>query len=122
MFERFLIKLLITTVNAFILAWILPGIEIKTIWTAVLVALVLALLNATIKPLLILLTLPATLLTLGLFLVVINAVIILIDDHFVHGFTVSGFWSALLFSICLSFFNSLVYRRAFPVKDKTPRD
>ena len=113
---KFFYKILITTVNVFILAAILPGIAIanNNIITAVVVALVLAVLDAIIKPLLILLTLPATILTLGLFLFVINACIILIDAHFVHGFYVQGFWYAMLFSILLSFFNSFVHKRAFP--------
>jgi putative membrane protein len=110
----FLLKVLVCSVNAFILASILPGIEIHDYLTAILVALVLSLLDAIVKPLLVLLTLPATILTLGLFLFVINACIILIDAHFVHGFQVDGFWYALLFSILLSFFNSFVHRRAFP--------
>ncbi len=111
---RFLLKILIITVNVFVLASILPGIHIADFFTAITVAVVLALLNAFIKPLFILLTLPATILTLGLFLFFINACIILIDAHFVHGFRVDGFWDALLFSIVLSFFNSFVYKRAFP--------
>ena len=113
---KFLLKILITTVNVFILAYILPGIHIvdNNIFTAILVAFVLSLLDAIVKPFLILLTLPATILTLGLFLFVINACIILIDAHFVHGFKVENFWYALLFSSLLSFFNSIVHRRAFP--------
>lgn len=113
---NFFYRILITTVNVFILAAILPGVAIKNnnILTAVIVALVLALLNAVIKPLIVLLTLPVTLLTLGLFLFVINACIILLDAHFVHGFYVSGFWHALLFSVLLSFFNSYVYKKVFP--------
>jgi len=113
---KFLLKILITTVNVFILAYILPGIHIvdNNIFTAIIVAVVLSLLDAVIKPVLILLTLPATILTLGLFLFVINACIILIDAHFVHGFKVENFWYALLFSILLSFFNSMVHKRAFP--------
>ncbi len=118
----FLLKVLVCSVNAFILAYILPGIEIEDYLTAILVALVLSLLDAIVKPLLVLLTLPATILTLGLFLFVINACIILIDDHFVHGFKVDGFWYALLFSVLLSFFNSFVHRRAFPGEQKeTPK-
>lgn len=111
---KFLLRILITTVNVFVLASILPGIYITDIFTAIIVAVVLALLNGFIKPLLILFTLPATILTLGLFLFVINACIILVDAHFVHGFKVDGFWYALLFSILLSFFNSFVQKRAFP--------
>ena len=117
---NFFYKILITTVNVFILAAILPGVDIvdNNIFTAVIVALVLALLDAIVRPLLILLTLPATILTLGLFLFVINACIILIDAHFVHGFKVDSFWYAMLFSILLSFFNSFVHKRAFPSDKK----
>ncbi len=117
---NFLFKILIAAVNVFVLAAILPGIEIvnNNIFTAVIVALVLAVLDAVVKPLLILLTLPATILTLGLFLFVINAGIILIDAHFVHGFKVDSFWHAMLFSILLSFFNSFVNKRAFPDNKK----
>ena len=118
---NFLFKILITTINVFILATILPGVEIvnNNIFTAVIVALVLAVLDAIVKPLLILFTLPATILTLGLFLFVINACIILIDAHFVHGFNVDSFWHAMLFSILLSFFNSFVHKRAFPDNKKS---
>lgn len=115
---RWLIKVMVCAVNAFILAYILPGIEIKDMLTALLVAVVLSLLDAVVKPLLVLFTLPATILTLGLFLFVINACIILIDDHFVHGFKVQSFWHALLFSVLLSFFNSFVHKKAWPEEKK----
>ncbi len=113
---KFFYKILISAVNVFLLAAILPGVDIadNNIFTAVIVAFVLAVLDTIIKPLLILLTLPATILTLGLFLFVINACIILLDAHFVHGFKIDSFWHAMLFSILLSFFNSFVIKRAFP--------
>jgi putative membrane protein len=119
---KFLLKILITTVNVFALAYILPGVDIvnNNFYTAIIVAIVLALLDAFIKPVLILLTLPATILTLGLFLFVINACIILIDAPFVHGFTVESFWHAMLFSILLSFLNSFVHKRAFA--ENNPKD
>ena len=117
---KYLLKILITTVNVFILANILPGVHIHDIFTAIIVAFVLSLLDSFVKPLLILLTLPATVLSLGLFLFVINACIILLDAHFVKGFYVQGFWYALLFSMVLSFFNSFVHKRAFP-EQKTPQ-
>jgi len=112
--RRYLLKILITTVNAFIIAYVLPGIEFYNIFTALLVAIILAFLDAIVKPLIIVLTLPVTIVTLGLFLFVINACIILIADHFVNGFKVSSFWNAFLFSILLSFFNAFVHKRAFP--------
>jgi putative membrane protein len=74
---------------------------------ALLVALVLAIANAFVKPILIIFTIPLTVLTLGLFLLAINAIIILMVDYFVPGFTVDGFWWALAFSLVLSVFNSL---------------
>jgi putative membrane protein len=112
--QKWLIKILVCAVNVFILAYILPGIEIKDMLTALIVAVVLSFLDAVVKPLLVLFTLPVTLLTLGLFLFVINACIILIDAHFVGGFKVESFWHALLFSVLLSFFNSFVHKKAFP--------
>ncbi len=112
--KKWFFKVLVCSVNVFILAYILPGITIVDFFTAIVVAIVLSLLDAIVKPLLILLTLPATILTLGLFLFVINASIILIDAHFVHGFEVASFWHALLFGALLSFFNSVVHKRAFP--------
>ena len=114
--QKWLLKILVTSVNVFLLAYILPGIYIVDFFTAVIVAIVLSLLDAFVKPLLILLTLPATILTLGLFLFVINACIILLDAEFVHGFKVDSFWHALLFGALLSFFNSFVHKRAFPKK------
>lgn len=117
--QKWLLKILVCAVNVFILAYILPGIEIKDMFTALIVAVVLSFLDAFIKPLLVLLTLPATLLTLGLFLFIINACIILIDAHFVGGFKVESFWHALLFSVLLSFFNSFVHKKAWPQDTKT---
>jgi len=116
---KFLLKILITTVNAFILAYILPGIRLESIITSLIVAVVLAVLDAFVKPLLILLTLPATILTLGLFLFVINAFIILIAENVVPGFKIDSFWHAMLFSVLLSFFNSFVHKRAFKEKEQT---
>ncbi len=111
---KFILKILITSVNAFILANILPGIEIDNIFTSVMVAVILAILDATVKPLLIVLTFPVTILTLGMFLFVINACIILSAEYFIDGFRIDGFWYALLFSVLLSFFNSFVHKRLFP--------
>jgi putative membrane protein len=103
--QKWFFKVLVCSVNVFVLAYILPGITIVDFFTAIVVAVVLSLLDAVVKPLLILFTLPATILTLGLFLFVINAAIILLDAHFVHGFEVKNFWYALLFGALLSFKN-----------------
>ncbi|MGG9970766.1 phage holin family protein [Ferruginibacter sp. SUN002] len=109
--KNWLLKILVCSVNVFVLAYILPGVEIKNMLTALFVALVLSVLDVILKPLLILLTLPATILTLGLFLFVINACVILLGEHLVDGFTIDSFWHAMLFSILLSFFNGLVNGR-----------
>ncbi len=105
---EFVIRLLLTTVIVVLLANFLPGITIDSFTTGLWVAVVLGILNMFLKPILIFLTLPATVLTLGLFLFVINAVIIMLAAYFVGGFHVSGFWTALLFSIVLTFVQSLV--------------
>lgn len=103
-----LIKLLITTILVVVIARFLPGIEVTSYKSALIFAIVLALLNVFLKPILVILTIPATIITLGLFLLVINAVIILIGDYLVAGFKVSGFWSALFFSIILSICQSIL--------------
>jgi putative membrane protein len=114
---RFLLKLLVSSAIIMATAYILPGVHIDSFWTALIVAVVLALLNFFLKPLLIILTIPFTILTLGLFLLVINAVIILIADHLVgHRFEVEGFWWALLFSLIISLANSLIN---FPKKQQS---
>ena len=103
-----LIKLLISTILVFVLAHFLPRIAVDEFATALIVAIVLSLLNTFLKPILVFLTIPVTIITLGLFLLVINAVIILIGDHLIDGFAVSGFWYALLFSLLLSIGQSIL--------------
>ena len=103
---NFLLRLLITGLIAYVLSKILSGVHISNITTAIIFALVLACLNAIIKPILVLLTLPITVVTLGLFLFVINALIILLAAKLMDGIRVDGFWWALIFSIILSVFSS----------------
>ena len=103
------LKILLTAVAVIVLANILPGVAISVYVSAIIVAFVIALLNMFVRPLLIFFTLPATLVTFGLFIFVINAVIILLADKLVDGFAVSGFWAALFFSILLSFFRSALF-------------
>ena len=98
----FLAKLVTTSLAVIIVAYLLPGVRLDDALSAIGLALVLAILNIFIKPLLVILTLPITVLTLGLFLIVVNAVIILIADELVRGFSVDGFWWAVLFSFILS--------------------
>ncbi|WP_299891691.1 phage holin family protein [uncultured Lacinutrix sp.] len=111
-----IIRLLLNAIAVFALAHILNGVQVDNYVTAILVALVLSILNLLVKPLLVILTLPITIFTLGLFLLVINGVIILLADKFINGFSVSNIWSAILFSILLCILQSLLH--SFLKKDK----
>ncbi len=104
-----IIRILLTAVAVVVLAKFLPGVNVAGFTGAIIVAIVLGLLNAILKPILVILTLPITFLTLGLFLLVINACLILLASEFLDGFSVSGFWTALLFSLLLSFLQSLLF-------------
>jgi len=89
-------------------AYLLPGVALKGFFAALVVALVLGFFNTVLKPILVILTLPINILTLGLFTLVINAALILLASRVVDGFTVSGFWWALLFSLILSLVNGVL--------------
>ena len=103
-------KILLTALAVIVLASFVPGIDIENNYlTAVIVAVVISLLNMFVRPLIIFFTLPATIVTLGLFLFVINAIIILLAGKLVDGFHVSGFFAALIFSILLSLFRSYLF-------------
>jgi len=104
----FLLKLFVSTLAIYIVSWLMPHIHVDDQITVLLVALVLAFLEAIVKPLLTLLTIPITIFSFGFFLLVINAFIILIADKLVTGFHVDGFWWAMLFSIVLSITNSIL--------------
>ncbi|MEO6167014.1 MAG: phage holin family protein [Chitinophagales bacterium] len=105
---NFLVKILVSGLAVLITAYLLPGVTVNGMLGAVIVAAVLAVLDAIVKPLMIILTLPVTVITLGLFLLVINACVILLASKIVPGFTVDGFWWALLFSIILSIVNGVL--------------
>jgi len=98
----FILKVLATAVAVYVAAWLLPGVHIDSAGTAVIVALVFAVLNAIVRPVLVLLTIPITILTLGLFLLVINIIIVKLTDYLIAGFTVEGLLTALLFSLMVS--------------------
>jgi len=105
---NFIMRIVITSIVAFGLSYILSGVHIDTFWTAIVLALVLAILNAIVKPILFVITIPITLLTLGLFYFVLNALMIILADKFIKGFAVDGFWWALLFSLLLSIVTSVL--------------
>jgi len=105
---KIIINLLVTALIVFLLANFLPGIHVDGFGSSIIVVIVLAILNFLVKPILQIITIPITILTLGLFLFVINALIILLCSSLVGGFTVDGFWPALLFSLVLSIVQSIV--------------
>ncbi|AKK71272.1 phage holin family protein [Chryseobacterium gallinarum] len=102
-----LIRLFITAIVAYLLTKILPGVQFESFSSAIIFAIVLGILNIFVKPILSLFGLPLTIITLGLFALVINAAIILIADYFIDSMVVNGFWWALIFSILLSIVTSL---------------
>jgi len=107
-----IIKLLLNALLVFALAWALPGVYVDGFWTALIVAIILGLLNIFVKPILVIITIPVTILTLGLFLLVINALVIQLAAWMVDDFGVGNFWWALLFSLILSVLNSAFEKSA----------
>jgi putative membrane protein len=105
----FIIKVIITGLAVFVADYFLDGVNINNDWkTVIIVALVLALLNTFIKPVLIILTIPVTIVTLGLFLLIINALMVIWADKLITGFTVDGWWAALLFSLIVSIVSAIL--------------
>ena len=100
-----LINWLISTLAVLAAAYLLPGASVESFFVAAIVAVVLGLINAIIRPILLVLTLPVNILTLGLFTFVINALMIMLADYVIAGFGVANFWWALLFSLVLSLIN-----------------
>ena len=122
-----LMRLMLLSIAVIVGAWLLPGIRVESVWSVFLTAIVISLLNNLLRPVLIVITLPATVVTLGLFLFVINAVVILLASGLVSGFHVDSFWSALLFSLVLTGVNYLlewpnryINRRNFTETQKPP--
>jgi putative membrane protein len=108
----FLVQWLISAVAVLISAYILPGVTVEGFFAALVTALVLGLVNAFLRPLFLILTLPITIVTLGLFYFVINALLIMLTGAIVPGFEVRNFWWALLFGLVLSIVNSVLGRIA----------
>jgi putative membrane protein len=106
--KNFIIQTIITAIAVIVVSYILPGVSVNRFTTALLVALVLSVLNFLVKPILVILTLPITIVTLGLFLFIINAVIIVLASKLVTGFRVDTIWWALLSSLLLSIFTSVL--------------
>ncbi|MEO6303833.1 MAG: phage holin family protein [Bacteroidia bacterium] len=116
-----MLKIIVSALAVFIVAKILPHVTIDDYLTALLVAIVLAFLNTIVKPILTILTIPITVVTLGLFLLAINAFIIIFAEKLVKGFHVDGFLWALLFSLILSLCTGIL-NMLFGVNDNSKRE
>jgi putative membrane protein len=106
--SSFLLKVIIGAISVFLADFLLTGVQVSSWVSALVLVVVIILLNFTIKPLLVLLTLPLSVITLGLFLLVINAIVILLAAEVTPGFTVDGFWWAMAFALILSVINSML--------------
>lgn len=104
----FILKFVLTAVLVYGLSTVLPGVTLTGVGSAAVLVIVLGILNAVVKPILQILGFPITVLTLGLFLIVINVIIVKLADYLMTSFSVNGFINALIFSIALSLVNSVV--------------
>lgn len=104
-----LINWVLSGVAVFAAAYILPGVHVQSFTAALIAALVIGIINAVIKPFLIILTLPINVITLGLFTFVLNALLIMLAANIVPGFSVDGFFWALILSLVLSIINSVLH-------------
>lgn len=101
--------LLINTLSIFAVSYILSGIHVDSIMTALVLAIIMAVLNITVRPLLVIITIPLTLLTFGLFLLVVNVLVLYVAEMLIGGFSIDGFWWALLFSVLVTFVNGVLF-------------
>lgn len=105
---QILIKWLVGALVILTGAYLLPGVHVQDFLTALVIAVVLGVINTILRPILVILTLPITIFTLGLFLLVINALLIMLTTYIVPGFRVDNFWWAILFGLIISVFNAFV--------------
>ena len=104
----FVVRTVLTSLAVLAAAWILPGVAVHSYWAAIGAAVVIGLLDNVVRPGIVVATLPLTMCSMGCFLFVINALIILLASWVIRGFDVNGFWNALLFSFLLTIFNYLL--------------
>jgi putative membrane protein len=117
---KLILRWIINALALLSLPYVVSGIELKSFYIALIVAVVLGLLNAVVRPVLILLTLPVTLLTLGLFILVINALLFWFVGSFVEGFHVTGFWAAFIGAILYSLITWVVNALVFDHRPQPP--
>ncbi len=102
-------NLVVNTLSVFAVSYILSGVHVESFLTAIIVAVVMSVFNVTLKPFLILITIPVTFVTFGLFLLVINVLVLYAAAALIDGFDIDGFWWALLFSLLVSLVNSVLF-------------
>lgn len=115
---KLLTHLLVSTLGVLIAAYVIPGVVVLGFWNALVLAVVLGILNTVLRPILIFFTLPLTILTFGLFTLIINTALIMLAAKIVPGFIVTSFFQAFLFGIVLFFINSFLF--AFLREKKQP--
>ncbi|CAM3527408.1 phage holin family protein [Zobellia roscoffensis] len=106
---KLILRVLLSALAVVILSKVLPNVSVDSYMTAIIVAIVLSLLNFIVKPILVIFTLPVTILTFGLFLLIINAIIIFLADNLIDGFSVNGVLWAIIFSLLLSILQSILF-------------
>jgi putative membrane protein len=104
-----LVNWIVTTIAIIVSAYLLSGVTIRNIGVALVAAIVLGLINAILRPILVILTLPLTIVTLGLFIFILNALLVLLASAIVPGFEVRSFWWALLFSLLFSIISTMIH-------------
>lgn len=109
---KLLVRLIINVLTLLIVAYIVPGFEIADIWTATVAAVVIGLVNTFLRPLLLLITLPITLVTFGVFAFVINILLLMLSAIIVPGFQIDGFFTAAVSSVVLSLVSWFLHRLA----------
>jgi putative membrane protein len=105
---KLLVKFIIMAISVYIASYILPGVVINSVSTLFVVSVVLGLINTFVKPILVVLTLPLTVVTLGIFLLILNGLLVLLVGNIVPGFHINGLFVAILFSIVVSIISSLL--------------
>jgi putative membrane protein len=102
-------NLIVNTLSIFAVSYLLSGIHVDSFLTALILAVVMSVLNVTLKPLLIIVTIPFTIVTFGLFLLVVNVLVLYAAEALIDGFEIAGFWWAVAFSLLVSFVNSVLF-------------
>ena len=102
-------NLIVNTLSIFAVSYLLSGIQLDSFLTALILAVVMSVLNVTLKPLLIIVTIPFTIITFGLFLLVVNVLVLYAAEALIDGFEIAGFWWAVAFSLLVSFVNSVIF-------------